>query len=76
MDWIVCPESIDAIQGAAATVCEAVDFVMGSKQDLGRAFVGVRPPGHHCGDDSPSGFCWVNNVAIGAAHGVSPAHFK
>jgi histone deacetylase HOS3 len=34
-----------------------------------RAFCAVRPPGHHCGEDTPSGFCFVNNVAIGAAHG-------
>jgi histone deacetylase HOS3 len=34
-----------------------------------RAFVAIRPPGHHCGEDTPSGFCFVNNVAIGAAHG-------
>ena len=34
-----------------------------------RAFVAIRPPGHHCGEDTPSGFCFLNNVAIGAAHG-------
>ncbi|TDL17761.1 Arginase/deacetylase [Rickenella mellea] len=33
-----------------------------------RAFVAIRPPGHHCGDDTPSGFCFVNNVAVAAAH--------
>jgi hypothetical protein len=32
-----------------------------------RAFVLARPPGHHCGPASPSGFCWVNNVAVAAA---------
>ncbi|GAA5994667.1 hypothetical protein JCM5350_000371 [Sporobolomyces pararoseus] len=31
-------------------------------------FVVVRPPGHHCGESSPQGFCFVNNVAIAAAH--------
>jgi histone deacetylase HOS3 len=34
-----------------------------------RAFVVVRPPGHHCGENTPCGFCFVNNVAVGAAHG-------
>jgi histone deacetylase HOS3 len=38
-----------------------------------RAFVAIRPPGHHCGEDTPSGFCFVNNVAVGAAHGMFPA---
>ncbi|KAF8058708.1 histone deacetylase complex protein [Lyophyllum atratum] len=78
---LVCPESINAIQGAIGTVCEAVDRVIASSRDIPdsgapsvsgppihRAFVAIRPPGHHCGEDSPSGFCFVNNVAIGAAH--------
>lgn len=33
-----------------------------------RAFVLARPPGHHCSGSVPSGFCWVNNVAVAAAH--------
>ena len=74
---IVCPESIQAIQGAIGTVIEAVNHVVsipagGSSSHAmqhSRAFVAVRPPGHHCGEDTPSGFCFVNNVAIGAAHG-------
>ncbi|WFD30961.1 histone deacetylase [Malassezia sp. CBS 17886] len=33
-----------------------------------RAFVLTRPPGHHCNGNEPSGFCWVNNVAVAAAH--------
>lgn len=33
-----------------------------------RAFVLTRPPGHHCSATQPSGFCWVNNVAVLAAH--------
>lgn len=32
------------------------------------AFVLTRPPGHHCSSSQPSGFCWVNNVAIAAQH--------
>lgn len=84
----VCPESINAIQGALGTVCEAVDMVISSSRNtttraaasptkasvespVHRAFVAVRPPGHHCGEDTPSGFCFVNNVAVGAAHGIA-----
>lgn len=33
-----------------------------------RAFVLSRPPGHHCSGSVPSGFCWVNNVAVTAAY--------
>ncbi|KAJ3573753.1 hypothetical protein NP233_g2224 [Leucocoprinus birnbaumii] len=71
-DLYLCPESINAIQGALGTVCEAVDRVLDSEDSLKRAFVAVRPPGHHCGEDTPSGFCFVNNVAVAAAH----AHLK
>ncbi|KAK7690176.1 hypothetical protein QCA50_006827 [Cerrena zonata] len=70
-DLYLCPESIDAIQGALGTTCEAVDSVLSDK-DSKRAFVAIRPPGHHCGEDTPSGFCFVNNVAVAAAH----AHIK
>lgn len=77
----VCPESLNAIQGAIGAVCEAVDKVVLSGGIEGqttsptelpaqRAFVAIRPPGHHCGEDTPSGFCFVNNVAIGAVHGM------
>lgn len=67
----VCPTSVDAIQGAIGTVCEAVDAVVNNtlQQSCKRAFVSIRPPGHHCGEDKPEGFCFVNNVAIAAAHG-------
>ncbi|WVF67950.1 hypothetical protein IAT40_002712 [Kwoniella sp. CBS 6097] len=34
-----------------------------------KAFCAIRPPGHHCGEDLPSGFCYVNNVVVGAMHG-------
>ncbi|KAK3127469.1 hypothetical protein QOZ80_7AG0573790 [Eleusine coracana subsp. coracana] len=32
------------------------------------AFAVVRPPGHHASRTKPSGFCFLNNVAVGAAH--------
>ncbi|KAJ9107573.1 hypothetical protein QFC21_001032 [Naganishia friedmannii] len=34
-----------------------------------KSFCVIRPPGHHCGQDAPSGFCYVNNVVVGAMHG-------
>ncbi|KAF8811572.1 histone deacetylase complex protein [Phlegmacium glaucopus] len=74
-DLYLCPGSITAMQGAIGTVCEAVDKVILSSRSpasvdtvIHRAFVAIRPPGHHCGEDTPSGFCFLNNVAIGAAH--------
>ncbi|EFX05992.1 histone deacetylase [Grosmannia clavigera kw1407] len=35
-----------------------------------RAFVGIRPPGHHCSATWPSGFCWINNVHVGIMHAM------
>ncbi|KAK5991143.1 Histone deacetylase HOS3 [Cladobotryum mycophilum] len=67
-DLYLCSESLEAMEGALGAVCDAVDtvFSMGPR----RAFVAVRPPGHHCSASQPSGFCWVNNVHVGIMHGV------
>lgn len=65
-DLYLCSESLNAIEGALGAVCEAVDTVFGPGPR--RAFVGARPPGHHCSADHPSGFCWVNNVHVGIMH--------
>ena len=65
-DLYLCSESLDAMEGALGAVCEAVDTVFGAGPR--RAFVGVRPPGHHCSASYPSGFCWVNNVHVGIMH--------
>lgn len=80
---VVCPESLNAIQGALGAVCEAVDSVINSSREpahpldpaivsstkASNAFVAIRPPGHHCGENTPCGFCFVNNVVVAAAHG-------
>ncbi|KZV90022.1 Arginase/deacetylase [Exidia glandulosa HHB12029] len=68
-DLYLCPQSLEAISSAVGTAIEATNHVMKGK---GRAFAAIRPPGHHADEAHPSGFCWVNNVAIAAAH----AHLK
>ncbi|KAF9762281.1 hypothetical protein IL306_003475 [Fusarium sp. DS 682] len=65
-DLYLCSESLNAMESALGAVCEAIDTVFGSGPQ--RAFVGVRPPGHHCSASYPSGFCWVNNVHVGIMH--------
>ncbi|KAH7145082.1 hypothetical protein DER46DRAFT_515967 [Fusarium sp. MPI-SDFR-AT-0072] len=65
-DLYLCSESLNAMEGALGAVCEAIDTVFGPGPQ--RAFVGVRPPGHHCSASYPSGFCWVNNVHVGIMH--------
>lgn len=69
-DLYLCAESLDAMEGALGAVCDAVDTVFGPRPGPSRAFVGVRPPGHHCSAAHPSGFCWVNNVHVGIMHGI------
>jgi len=66
-DLYLCSGSLNALEGALGGVCEAVDAVF-SEKGAKRAFVCVRPPGHHCSADMPSGFCWLNNVHVGIGH--------
>jgi histone deacetylase HOS3 len=72
-DLYLCPESLNAFQGALGGVLDAVDAVFqGTSMGNGpsRAFVCIRPPGHHCSADYPSGFCWLNNVHVGIEHAM------
>jgi histone deacetylase HOS3 len=72
-DLYLCEESIKALEGALGGVCDAVDAVFqGSASGTGptQAFACVRPPGHHCSSDWPSGFCWLNNVHVGIQHAI------
>ena len=51
---------------AVGGVIELLDAVMDDRAD--RGFALVRPPGHHAEPDRAMGFCFFNNVAIGARH--------
>ena len=66
-DLYLCSGSLNALEGALGGVCEGVDAVF-KEEGAKRAFVCVRPPGHHCSADMPSGFCWLNNVHVGIGH--------
>ncbi|KAF2094288.1 Arginase/deacetylase [Rhizodiscina lignyota] len=80
-DLYLCSESLDAFQGALGGVCDGIDAVfegVKSGQGPSSAFVCIRPPGHHCSADFPSGFCWLNNVHVGIeyatqTHGLTHA---
>ena len=66
-DLYLCSGSLSALEGALGGVCEGVDTVFADNSTK-RAFVCIRPPGHHCSADYPSGFCWLNNVHVGIGH--------
>jgi acetoin utilization deacetylase AcuC-like enzyme len=52
--------------GGYVAFLKAIDEVMAGNID--NAFCAVRPPGHHAEVDKPMGFCYFNNVAIGARY--------
>lgn len=54
---------------AAGLGLEAVDRILEGSID--RAFLAVRPPGHHATRDQAMGFCLINNVAVAAAHALA-----
>ena len=64
----VSPGSFDAARYAAGSVCKAVGETLSGK--CNRAFVAIRPPGHHAGPERGEGFCLFNNIAMGAVHAV------
>ena len=75
--------SLRAARRAAGAVVAAIDgvFANAGKETSHAAFCLVRPPGHHAMVDGwdkvagGNGFCFLNNVGIGAAHAIA-AHGK
>ncbi|KAF3284671.1 hypothetical protein TWF970_010961 [Orbilia oligospora] len=77
-DLFLCGGSREDFEGCVGALWEGVDRVFGktdhgdpkdatSSQKISRAFVCIRPPGHHCAEEEPSGFCYLNNVHIAIA---------
>ncbi|KAI9710279.1 MAG: hypothetical protein M1820_002773 [Bogoriella megaspora] len=67
-DLYLSGESLNAFEGALGGVCDGIDAIFQStsrSQGPTKAFVCIRPPGHHCSSGLPSGFCWLNNVHVG-----------
>jgi acetoin utilization deacetylase AcuC-like enzyme len=67
-DTAMCPDTLEAALRAAGANVLATDLVVGGT--VRRAFCNVRPPGHHAERAQAMGFCFFNNVAVGAAHAL------
>jgi len=66
VDCSISEGSFDVALLAAGGVMAGVDAVMNGRVD--NIFCAVRPPGHHAGRASAMGFCFLNNVALGACY--------
>lgn len=64
-DCMLSQETYNVALHAAGALVDAVLDV--SEGRLDNAFVACRPPGHHAESAQAMGFCYFNNVAIGAS---------
>ena len=67
-DTHMSPGSLRAALRAVGGNIAAVEAVLTG--DVGNAFVGCRPPGHHAERNVPMGFCLFGNIAIAAKHAL------
>lgn len=67
-DTMMMPKTLNAALRAAGAVIHGVDLVLDGK--VNSAFCAVRPPGHHAEHHHAMGFCYFNNIAVGAAYAL------
>jgi len=67
-DALLTPQTPQAALRAAGALVQATDLVLTHKHKV--AFCNIRPPGHHALRNQAMGFCFFNNVAVGAAHAL------
>ncbi len=67
-DTSMNPFTLNAALHAVGAVIKGVDLVMSGTMET--AFCNIRPPGHHAGRASASGFCIFNNVAAALAYAL------
>ena len=67
-DTVANPGTLAAAMRAAGAAVAATDEVISGRAH--NAFCAVRPPGHHATRDETMGFCFFNNVAVGARHAL------
>lgn len=67
-DIFVSEKTPDAVKACVASVVTVVKNVLLGNYNSGVAL--IRPPGHHAEKDAAKGFCFVNNVAVGAKYAL------
>lgn len=72
-DTIVSPHTYDVALKAATSTKNAVDFF---KNGGRRAFLNLRPPGHHAETITGQGFCIFNNIAMMARYAQQAGYAK
>lgn len=75
-DVNISPKTYEVSLYAAGAPLSAIEYILDKKNQTNRAFCIVRPPGHHAHQQSGSGFCVFNNVAIAAKHLTQNLGFK
>jgi len=73
-DTFMSADTYDTAKLAAGAGLTGVDAVAGKQFD--RAFVAVRPPGHHALVDQAMGFCLFNNIAVAVRYAQKTCGFK
>ena len=68
-DTAMNPYTLAAARRAAGALVQATELVLAGT--VRNAFCCVRPPGHHAERRRAMGFCFYNNVAVGAAHALA-----
>jgi acetoin utilization deacetylase AcuC-like enzyme len=67
-DTAMNPCTLPAALRAAGAGVQGTDLVIAGASES--AFCNVRPPGHHAERARAMGFCFLNNVAVAAAHAL------
>jgi acetoin utilization deacetylase AcuC-like enzyme len=68
-DTVASADTAEVAHLAVGSVLTAVERVMEGR--LSNAFALPRPPGHHAKPDKAMGFCFFNNVAVGAMYALT-----